>query len=145
MSDATQETATFKPRKWVDLGDGTYAPTVAVSGATVDIQAGEMALKVTTDGDYETVAASQTDQVLGATGAVGDYLSHLLVVPASTSPGAVSIKDGSGTAITVFAGGTGSVTSLAPFAIPLNMLSASGAWKVTTGASVSCIGVGSFT
>lgn len=96
-------------------------------------------------GEYETVAASQTDQAIGATGAAGDYISHVLVVPATTAPGAVSIKDGSGTAITIFAGGTGSVTCLVPFAIPLGMLSLTGAWKITTGANVSVIAVGDFT
>jgi hypothetical protein len=38
---------------------------------------------------YETVAASQTAQVLGGSGATGDYISHLLVIPATTSPGNV--------------------------------------------------------
>src|SRR5688572_736482 len=52
--------------------------------------------------ENETVAASQTDQVLGATGGAGDYLTGLLIVPATTSPGAVSIKDGGGSAVTVF-------------------------------------------
>jgi hypothetical protein len=96
------------------------------------------------DGQYETVAASKTDQALGATGAKGDYLSGLLVVPASTSPGAVSIKDGSGSAITVFAGGTDSVVCLVSFPVPLGLVSQNGAWKVTTGANVSVIAVGSF-
>lgn len=95
-------------------------------------------------GEYETVAASQTAQVLGATGAAGDFISHVLVVPASTSPGAVTLLDNA-TSITVFAGGSSSVSSLVPFVIPLNMVSVSGAWKLTTGSSVSCIAVGSFT
>lgn len=98
-----------------------------------------------TEGDYETVAASQTDQVLGATGAAGDYLSALLIIPATTSPGAVQIKDGAGSAITVFTGGASSVSNLVPFTIPLGMLSTSGAWKITTGANVSAVGIGSFT
>jgi len=92
--------------------------------------------------EYETVAASQTAQVLGSTGAVGDLLTGLLVVPATTSPGAISILDGA-TSITVFAGGT--LTSVIPFAIPLGVKSVSGPWKVTTGANVSVIGVGDFT
>lgn len=96
-------------------------------------------------GKYETVAASQTDQAMGASGARLDFLSHIVVVPATTSPGAISIKDGSGSAITVFAGGSGSVLSLVPFAIPLGLLSDDGAWSVTTGANVSCIVVGNFT
>lgn len=94
--------------------------------------------------DYETIAASQTAQVLGTTGAVGDTLSHLLIIPASTSPGAVSILDDA-TSITVFTGGASSVTTLIPFVVPLNMISVSGAWKITTGAAVSVIAVGKFT
>jgi hypothetical protein len=94
--------------------------------------------------EYETVAASQTGQVLGATGAAGDYLGGLLVIPANTSPGNVLILDGA-TSITVFTGGATSVSNLVPFFIPLGIRSVSGAWKVTTGASVSVIGVGNFT
>ena len=60
-------------------------------------------------GEWETVAAGQTAQDLGATGAIGDYLAGLLVVPATTSPGAVSIKDGAGGDISVFTGGASSV------------------------------------
>lgn len=95
--------------------------------------------------NYATVAAGQTAQVLGATGALGDYLSHLLVVPATTSPGAVSIKDGAGTPIVVFAGGAGSIFSLAPFTIPIEACSIAGAWSVTTGATVSVVAFGAFT
>jgi hypothetical protein len=94
--------------------------------------------------EYETVAASQTDQMCGSTGAAGDLLVGLLVVPASVDAGAVSIEDGS-TNTTVFTGGTDSVTTLIPFFIPLNILSASGGWEITTGADVSVIAVGQFT
>lgn len=94
--------------------------------------------------EYETVAASQTAQVLGATGATGDYLMGLLVVPATTSPGNVLLLDNA-TSITVFVGGATSVSNLVPFLIPLGMISVSGAWKVTTGANVSVIGIGNFT
>jgi hypothetical protein len=93
-------------------------------------------------GDYETVAASQTNQALGATGAVGDYLSGVLIVPATTSPGAVIIKDGANAAITIFTGGATSVSNLVPFFVPLGIVSGNGAWQVTTGANVSAIGVG---
>jgi hypothetical protein len=93
-------------------------------------------------GEYETVAASATDQALGAT---GDYLAAILIVPATTSPGAVSIKDGAGSAITIFTGGTDSVSNLVPFTIPLGITSGAGAWQVTTGTNVSAIGIGNFT
>lgn len=95
-------------------------------------------------GEYETVAASQTAQTLGATGATGDYISGILVIPATTSPGNVLLLDNA-TSITVFAGGATSVSNLVPFFIPLGMISVSGAWKITTGANVSCIGIGNFT
>lgn len=94
---------------------------------------------------YETVAASQTDQAMGGTGATGDYLGGVLIVPATTSPGAVQIQDGAGTEITIFAGGASSVTTLTPFMVPVGACSRSGAWSITTGANVSAIGVGMFT
>lgn len=93
---------------------------------------------------YETVAASSTNQVLGSTGATGDLISHLVIIPATVSPGAVAVIDNA-TSITVFTGGSNSISNLIPFVIPLNMISASGAWKVTTGTAVSVIAVGKFT
>lgn len=96
---------------------------------------------------YETVAASQTDQMLGGAGAIGDRLVGLLVIPATTSPGAISIEDGS-TNTTVFAGGATSVPGLAPFYIafgPSGIYSVNGGWEITTGANVSLIAFGNFT
>lgn len=95
--------------------------------------------------DYETVAASQTDQVMGATGAKGDYLASVLIIPGTTSPGAVQIKDGSGSAITIFTGGATSVVGLAPISVPIGATSLSGAWKITTGTNVTAIGFGKWT
>lgn len=93
---------------------------------------------------YEQVAASQTAQVLGtAAGALGDYISHLVIRPATTSPGAVTLID-SATPIVIFPGGVSSVTNLAPFTVPLMMFSVNGPWAVTTGADVSVIAVGNF-
>jgi hypothetical protein len=105
-------------------------------------------LPVSAGTDYETVAASQSAQMLGATGAVGDYLAGVLIVPATTSPGAVSIKDGDGSSIIIFAGGTGSIATLHPFFVPVGArctAATTPGWKVTTEADVSAIGVGSFT
>lgn len=98
-----------------------------------------------TEGEYETVAASQTDQSLGATGAAGDYLAGLLIIPAVVACGAVSIKDGGGSSITLFVGGgTTALPACIPFFVPLGAKSATGGWKVTTGASVSVFAVGNF-
>ncbi len=91
---------------------------------------------------YETVAASQSDQVLGAAGAIGDTIGHLLIVPATTAPGAVSIKDGGGSSIVVFAGGT--VADVIPFHVAIGAVSTAGAWKVTTGSNVSVVAFGAF-
>lgn len=114
--------------------DGSATP---VSGANP--------LPITPGGSlYETVAASQTAQVLGPTGATGDYVNFLLVIPATTSPGNVLLLDNA-TSITVFAGGASSVSNLIPFPIPIMAKSVSGAWKVTTGSNVSVIAVGQFT
>lgn len=108
---------------------------------------GQQTVKIAdiSSGEYETVAASASAQMLGATGAIGDYLAGVLVIPATTSPGAVSITDGSGSAVTVFTGGASSVSNLVPFFIPLGIKCLSAGWKVTTGTNVSAIGVGNFT
>lgn len=115
---------------------GTVIDPVAAVGGGVPVVSGGY--------EYETVAASQTGQTLGATGATGDYISGILVVPATTSPGNVLLLDNA-TSITVFTGGASSVSNLVPFFIPLGLISVSGAWKITTGANVSCIGCGNFT
>lgn len=95
--------------------------------------------------EFETVAASQTDQMAGGAGAAGDYLAGVLIIPATTSPGAVSIEYGS-TNITIFTGGADSVTDLKPFMVPLGIKSPSGGgWEITTGADVSAIAIGTFT
>lgn len=119
------------------------APGRAAAGSSRPVTLSDEDFLVGTE--YETVAASQTDQPIGATGAAGDRLTGLLVVPATTSPGAVSIKDGGGSAITVFTGGASSVATLIPFFIPLNLISLAGAWSVTTGANVSVLAAGNFT
>jgi hypothetical protein len=93
--------------------------------------------------EYETVAASQTDQVLGATGAAGDYLEGLLCVVATAATSQVQIKDGSGSAITVLPNAVG--PGVGSYYVPLGLTSTNGAWKVTTAAGVSVIGMGDFT
>lgn len=120
----------------LDLGQGTGGSRtlrVAIDSAQLD------------GSEYETVAASATNQAMGATGATGDYLREILVIPATTSPGNIQIKDGAGTAITVFTGGASSVSNLVPFTISLGLTSTAGAWQITTGANVSAIGIGNFT
>jgi len=90
---------------------------------------------------YETVAASVTGQVLGTTGAVGDYLHRLIISNVTAATASVTILDGS-TSIVIQTGAAN--IPLGIFSIELNMASASGAWKVTTGAGATVIGVGIF-
>ena len=93
---------------------------------------------------YETVAAGQTAKVLGATGATGDFLGELIIIPATTSPGQVLLLDGA-MSITIFVGGATSVADLKPFSIKIGAVSKTGAWKITTGTNVSVMAVGRFT
>lgn len=95
-------------------------------------------------GHYQAVAQSESANTLGATGATGDYLEGLLIIPGNTSPGNVSILDNA-TSIQVFVGGVNAITTTIPFFIPVGSVSVSGAWKVTTGANVSVLASGRFT
>lgn len=97
-----------------------------------------------TNADYATVAASQSTQSLGPSGQQGDFLDRLIIIPATTSPGNVQIKDGTNGAITVFPGGASSVADLKPIAVEIHARSAQGAWQITTGANVSVIALGKF-
>lgn len=105
---------------------------------------GTTALSKFSTGYYVAVAASATATVLqSSAGATGDYISGILVIPATTSPGNVLLLDNA-TSMTVFAGGASSVSNLVPFFVPLGAVSRSGAWKITTGANVSIIAIGKF-
>lgn len=95
---------------------------------------------------YQTVAASTTQACGPLGGHAGDYLGGVLIVPGTTAAGVVTITDGAGSAITIFAGGgTTALTTLIPFFVPLGAKSLTGPWKITTGANVTAIGVGQFT
>lgn len=121
-------------------GQSTSLETLASAAANTDpaevfVQASE----------YEVIGASVTDEIAGSTGAVGDILEALLVVPTSTTVGAISIEDGT-TNIQVYAGGTIGA-DLKPFAIPLFGIRSNAAtgWEITTGAGCSVIAFGKFT
>lgn len=91
--------------------------------------------------DYETVAASQTDQVLGASGQAGDRLERLVITVATAASGTVSIKDGSGSSISI----TAANTAIGVYTVNLGIYSTGGAWKVTTGAGATVVAIGRFT
>lgn len=128
--------------------DGDYEPLQISVGALWTANAATdktlLAERVISGGsEYETVAASQTDQALGATGATGDYLARLICVVATAATAATSIKDGAGSAISVLPNSPGG--GVGTYVIELGLISTGGAWSVTTGAGVSVIACGNFT
>ena len=90
--------------------------------------------------DYEPVAASQTDQVLGTTGSVGDYLGRLIVTVGTAATSTVSIEDGGGSAIPIVP----ATTIVGVYVVEIGARSTSGPWKVTTGAGATVVAVGKF-
>ena len=122
---------------------GGTSPTSAQLPASLGAKPAAASLSITPAGlEYETVPAGQTDQVLGATGAAGDYLSHIVIQPATTGAGTCTIKDGT---TVIFTFTTGTLADLSPKTVPFGLFSVNGAWKVTTGANVAIIGIGDFT
>ena len=92
---------------------------------------------------YEHVAASQSAQVLGGTGAVGDYLHRIICTVTTSATGNVLIVDGTGTGIlthTVLP----ALSGVGVFNIEINAASTTGPWKITTGAGVEVMAVGIF-
>ena len=87
----------------------------------------------------EPEAASQTAQVLGGTGAAGDYLHRIVVNVATAATSTVSVIDGSTTVLAVPAN-----TPIGSYSLELNLAAATGPWKVTTGAGVTVLAVGLF-
>jgi hypothetical protein len=97
--------------------------------------------------NWNTIAASQTAQILSATsggtsGTTGDYLSFCVLQPTTTAAGTMTIADN---ATTIFTFTTGTLSNLAPITIPIGAVSKTGGWKVTTGANETATCVGTFT
>ena len=84
--------------------------------------------------DYESVAASQTAQVLGATGAAGDFLDRVII---TASTGTITILDGVVAVLVIPIGALG--------VWKIGLKSLTGTWNVTTAAATSCTCVGQFT
>jgi hypothetical protein len=90
---------------------------------------------------YETVAASQTGQPLGGTGATGDYIHRLIINVITVATASVTLIDGS-TSIVITTGAAGLVAGT--ISLELNMRSNTGPWSITTGAGATVIAVGIF-
>ena len=133
-----------------NITDWDRTNTCAVSPITGQIgvaggngAVGATTLRVTQGAlEYELVGASDTDEPLGPTGAAGDFLSHIIIMPATTGAGTVTVKDNS---TVIFTFTTGTLADLRPIVIPFNLISTGGSWKVTTGANVSVLAFGDFT
>lgn len=91
------------------------------------------------ENEYVVVAASQTAQVIGANGRVGDYLAHIIIDPVNATPGNVTLLDGATTVLTIVPPQT-----TQPFTLPIGATSRIGAWSITTGANVTVMAVGNF-
>lgn len=94
---------------------------------------------------YQTVAASQTGTVLigkAGGGAVGDYLHRIVLTVNTAATASLTILDGA-TSISLQTGAATVIPGV--YSIELNMVSASGAWSVTTGAGCTIVAVGIFT
>lgn len=135
----TGATGTGSPRVTQAVDQATNAGAALVKGGVGTVNGGST---------FQAVAASATATVLQtSTGAIGDYLSHCTIYPTSTSPGVVTVFDNTNTAANsaiLFPGGAASLSNLVPFAVPVGAVSVAGAWKVTTGASVSVVCEGKF-
>lgn len=92
--------------------------------------------------DYETVAVSQTGQVLGAKGAVGDYLHSVVVSVITAATATVTIIDGT-TSIIIITGGATVVPGVYTVALGIKSQNAGG-WSITTGAGATALAIGLF-
>lgn len=91
--------------------------------------------------NYEDVAAGASAQVMGATGAVGDFLQRLICVVSTALTSNVAITDGTGSAFTILQ----TSTAIGTYILDVGARSTTGGWKVTTGAGVTVRAVGRFT
>lgn len=89
---------------------------------------------------YEAVAASQTAQVLGGTGAAGDYVHRLVINVITVASAGVTLTDGAAAIVL----STASSAVLGPISLELNMAAVTGPWKITTGAGATVVAVGIF-
>jgi len=133
------DTTTGRSSKWDATGSSAHVNlTTLISGENQTLNVLEV---INGASEYETVAASQTDQVMGAVGAAGDYLGTLLVIIGTGGAGAtLTVKDNATTLLT-FAFLTAPAT---PIEIPINAKSVSGAWKISTGTTVTVLAKGLF-
>lgn len=91
--------------------------------------------------DYETVAVGQADQVLGGTGAKGDFLARLIIETITPATASVTLTDGA-TAIAIQTAAAG--LAVGPSVVEIGARAKTGPWKITTGAGATVFAVGQF-
>ena len=91
--------------------------------------------------DYETVAASQTAQVLGTAGSVGDFIGRLIISVTAGATATVTLLDNA-ISIPILTGAATLVPGV--YVVEIGARSVSGAWKITTGAGATVLAVGKF-
>jgi hypothetical protein len=94
---------------------------------------------------YEHIAASSSAQVLGTTGAIGDYIHRLVITVATAATSLVQVVDGTGAGIlthTILPNNVGGGVGV--YNVELNAVSQNGAWKITTGAGAEVMAMGIF-
>lgn len=89
---------------------------------------------------YEHIGASATAQVLGATGAAGDYLHRLIITVSTAATSTVSLLDNNASHVLLAAN-----SAIGVYSVEVNSKSVNGAWKVTTGAGAEVLAIGNFT
>lgn len=94
---------------------------------------------------YQLVPAGSSAIVLKSAqaGAVADYIENLICVVSTPATAQVQITDGAGSAMTVLPNSPGG--GIGTYVLKIQIRSASGVWKVTTGAGVAVIATGAFT
>lgn len=91
---------------------------------------------------YKLAAASATTTLAaGGAGAIGDYLSHVIIQPTSLTLAAFTILDN---AVVVHNSTATTLLDMRPIVIPFGAFSVSGAWIVTMGAGGTATGYGTF-
>jgi hypothetical protein len=89
---------------------------------------------------HEHIGASATEQVLGTTGAIGDYLHRLVITVGTAATSQVTINDGAFSHILVRPN-----TPIGIYSIEMNTFCEAGPWKITTAAGVEVLAMGVFT
>lgn len=114
-------------------GDGTIAGPLGLGASEIAVATAPSGMP------FSVVGSNATDQTLG-TGVPGEFISHLILQPISTSPGVAILNDG-GFDVFNFPGGASSILSLAPIIVPIGIVAVNG-WTITTGADMFVTVVG---